>query len=139
MKYLIQQKHKPLNIIQFDRNYTVVFDKAIMARTVLNRLHPIDKPILTRGDPILISRDELWFNMDVDSTLFIKKSNGDPLHALNDGGFHVETINDKVIFNTVFNKNTGLVFPYNLITEDDEEFVYKCQVIELFSGKFMMP
>lgn len=132
MKFLIQRKHQPLNIITNGRDYHVAFDKAVVARSVMHAIPPYPQLELMRGEPINICKDEVALNMEVDATLFIKKCKHNTMHPMHDGGYHLQTVKDVDYFDRILQDDTcAMIIPYRLMCEDEEEFVFRCQIIEV--------
>lgn len=131
MKYIIHQKQRPLIAASRGQKFRIAFDKAVTARNVMHCMHPSMEVLLTRGDQIKVTKSDLTVNMEVDAFVFIKKHDSNPHHPMSDGGFHLETWNNEQVFKAVFEENHGMIIPYNLVTEDQEEFVFRCQVLQV--------
>lgn len=115
------------------------FRNVFYARTVLHNLHPEPRMLLLRDvdndiGPPLISAGyldaELCLNLDVSATLFIPKLQGNPLHPLNDGCFHIHQYSENEFLTFPLSKNLGTVMPYMLVEENNDEFMFKTLVMD---------
>ncbi len=123
--YTIQRGHDILSVNHKNTQYFIGFKKAITARTVQYSLNPEPKIQLLRGDKI--HSNEIYF--DVNSSLFLPKCKGSTLDPMNDGCFHMNQM-EQADFFLLTTKRCGIIIPYDLKHEDDDEFVFTSFVID---------
>lgn len=135
--YTIQQKNKTIGMSHNERHYVVGFKSSKLARKVQYALHPEPKLILVRGTDIDLSKDlqnkginDLSLIVDTEATLFMPKFKGSSEDPLNDGGYHLHNVLYKDFVTYPFTKMIGVIMPYDLLEENEEEFVFRSHVIE---------
>lgn len=123
--YTIQKNHDILSVQQSSTRYYIGFNKSQTARKVQYSIHPEPQITLMRGTRTHV--DEVYFEFD--ASLFIPKCVGSTLLPMNDGCFHMNMLSEKE-FLLLPTKRCGIIIPYELSVEDDDEFVFKTFVIE---------
>lgn len=148
--YVLKCKNKVLSVAEYQASrfstYIVGFKNPILARKVHYNMHPEPKLRLERSDVIDITTDinkgllevgtmgltSAQITIDVFSRLYIPKQEerGGPLLPINDGGFHLEEITVDKLYMMPFDRNIGVILPYDLESETSREIVLMCQVID---------
>jgi hypothetical protein len=124
--YTIKQKNKTIGLKYNDRSYIIGFSKLIVARNVYYKLHPEPKFTLIKNDNNIIVDDIIFDNK---ATLFIPKCKGSILDPMNDGGFHLSQMKTEEFY--ILPKNgVGIILPYNMTEEDENEFIFKAHVFD---------
>jgi hypothetical protein len=113
-------------------NYVIGFKSLSYAKKVQYNIHPEPKIILLKSNVQIVKNEELSIDITIDNeaTLFIEKHLGDVMDPLNDGGFHISTtkINDFILYPN--SKNIGIILPFDLLDETENEFIFKSFVID---------
>ena len=139
MPFTLKQGNKTLSMVQNQRHYVIGFKNALTARKVQYSMHPEPKLTLIRDTDIYLKDDfdahgyDLSLTIDVKATLFIPKCVGSTLHPMNDGGFHMQQYNDNEFLLLPVEKQLGLILPYELQEENEDEFIFKTCVIDPIS------
>ena len=147
--YVLKRKSQSLGLSEYHGNrlhhYIVGFKSSILARKVhynidpepilrLERAHRIDisNELNTCLDELGISGVDNRVYIDVMSMLYVPKAQhpGGILDPMNDGGFHMEEHPLEDLYMMPFDKNIGIVLPYDLFMEDSKKLVFYCQVID---------
>jgi len=145
----LKRKNQSLGISEYHGNrlhhYVVGFKSPILARKVHYNIDPEPVLRLERANRINIKHelntclDELGIGgvdndvyIDVLSMLYVPKTRniGGPMDPMNDGGFHLEELPLEDFYMMPFDKNIGIVLPYDLFMEDSKNLVFHCQVID---------
>ena len=142
MIHTINQKSQSIGICINKKNFVVGFDNIKIARRVQYCMHPEPKLSLVRGEDIDMS-DKFTENgingvsltLDVKSTLFIPKYKGSPADPMNDGGFHIQNHKQIEFMAYPLTKMIGIIIPYHLLDEDENEFMFRAHLIEPFFDK----
>lgn len=122
--FTIQQGSKTIGIRHNEHHYVVGFASAVMARRVQYQLHP---------DPVIT-----FFRND-ESTIFIPKFCGSAMDPMNDGGYHLGQQDYNKFITFPFTKSVGVILPYHLIEESEEEFIFRCHVLDPFYSRYFAP
>lgn len=140
--FTIQQKNKTVGMRHKDNHYIIGFNNVTQARKVQYAMHPEPRLILTRGDGLDIGSvleslkpkgsNAVSIVIDTEATLFIPKFKGESTSPMNDGSFHMNTVPYDDFIAYPFTKMLGVIIPYDLVYEDDNEFTFRSQVIEPF-------
>jgi hypothetical protein len=135
MKYLIQQNHQPLRVKQSNLTYHMGYENSVIAQNVMQNLKPDPKCSLSRGYKAIATIYGVKLSCETNATMFIEKNRGFPLHQLNDGAFDIVTMDDAKFFNLLFKdvsieSRKGIIIPYRLVAEDEDDFVFRCKIIE---------
>ena len=125
MIYVLRQGSKTIGLTHCDRSYIIGFRKVIQARNVHYYMHPEPEIKLLRGKLILHKN----ISFDTSSHLSIPKCNGSIHDPMNDGGFHLHNMQEKEFFELP-GKGVGIICPYQLQYETDDDFVFKVQVVD---------
>ena len=138
--YTINQKHVPMRVAYGSRKYLVGFSNLTFARKVLYSLHPdMSRIRLLPNDPRIVRSEPLETTICIDAvaTIFLPKHEhpGGHMHPLNDASNHLATVSEHVFFNAMYKPLSGIVVPYVLVDEDENEFVFTCHVISGYSMK----
>ncbi len=147
--FLIKHKNKTLGLTEYHANrlhqYVIGFKSPILARKIHYNMDPEPILRLERNDRINITQEiNILLNglgiadvdnevyIDVMSMLYIPKmaNAGSILDPMNDGGFHLEEENLEDLYMMPFEKNIGMILPYDLVMEDQKQMVLACQVID---------
>lgn len=130
--HLINCKNKSVGFVNYNKHYVIGFKNSQVARKVMYGLHPEKKPYLLRDDPQILSDIKTGIELTIDSsaTLFIPKFQGSSTYPLNDGGFHIKTVNYEDFLVYPMTHSLGVVIPFVLIDESSEEFMYRSHVID---------
>jgi hypothetical protein len=134
--YTIQVKNKTISLYHLGAHYVVGFKNVNMVRKVHYSLNPQPNLLIVRDTNIDL-HDELEVNgydiplkLDVNATLFIPKLKGCFMDPMNDTGFHISEYEENEFLKFPITKNIGIVLPYNLVEETDEEMMFKAYVID---------
>ena len=135
--YTICRGNKTISIVHRNQNYVIGFRKPLEVRRVLYSMHPEPKFDLVRDHDISLDGDlenvgifGMSLNIDVSATLFIPKCKGSILEPMNDGGFHVDNHSEESFLMFPIEKNLGIIMPYLLFHENDDEFLFKAAVLD---------
>jgi len=125
--FVLKQGSKTIGMTHQDRSYIIGFKKNVQARNVHYYMHPEPKIMLVRGD-LIIHKD---LSFDTSSFLLIPKYNtsGSIYNPMNDGGFHLHTMNDKEFFGLP-GIGVGIICPYHLQDENENHLIFKAQVVD---------
>lgn len=122
--YTIQRQHDILSISR-KHQYFIGFKTPNLARKVQYSIHPEPELTLVRNENI--HKDEVYF--DNSAILFIPKCIGSTLEPMNDGGFHMNKMNENEFY-LLLSKRYGIIIPYDLVAEDQDEFIFKSFVFD---------
>ena len=147
--YLIKQKNQTVGLNEYHGNrihqYVIGFKSSILARKVHYNMDPEPVLRLERKDRINITNEvnsllaELNVSgvdnevyIDVMSMLYVPKMSnpGGIMDPMNDGGFHLQEEPLEDLYMMPFEKNIGMILPYDLLMEDKKQMVLACQVID---------
>jgi hypothetical protein len=128
--YTICRGNKTVSVKSDNKDYIIGFNKILIAKSVQYNIHPEPKIILLRSNIQKIKKEDLSLSIDNDATLFIEKHNGCALNPINDGGYHINTTKIHEFMLYPYSKNIGVVLPYDLIDENENEFIFKSFVID---------
>lgn len=128
--YTICRGNKIISVRSNNKDYIIGFNKVIIAKKIQYNIHPEPKIILLRSNIQKIKEGDLTLSIDNDATLFIEKHNGCALNPMNDGGYHINTVNINEFMLYPYSKNIGVVLPFNLIDESECEFIFKSIVVD---------
>jgi hypothetical protein len=94
------------------------------------------RPILLRDTNIDLHKDlfdggyDMHLNLDVNSVLFIPKNKTDVMDPIYDGCIYMQELKEADFLHIPVSKQTGIVIPYELVDENDHEFMFKSYVID---------
>lgn len=134
--YTLRQGNKTVSLLHQNKHYLLGFTKAITARKVHYSMHPEPAFMLVREKEIDISNDlssagvDVKLTIDTCSTLFIPKCVGSIHNPMNDGGYHLDYVLESEFLLYPVKKNLGIVVPYILEHEDENEFMFKAYIID---------
>lgn len=130
--YTLKQGNKTVGIYHKNNHYIIGFESIINARKVQYNLHPNPEITLLRGETINkhIYFCDINLKLDIDATLFLPKYKGSTTDPMNDGNYHLSTENYNEFIAFPFMKNIGIILPSELKDEDDDEFMFKANVID---------
>jgi len=130
--FSINRGYKTFGLTSSKRHYVIGFKNALTARKIMHSLQPEAIPTLLRNEPELLSYAEEGLALTIDSsaTLFIPKFKGAGDDPMNDGGYHINTVEYSDFLMYPVTKNLGVIVPYVLIDESDDEFTYRSHVID---------
>lgn len=133
LTYTLQQGNKTVGFNYKNEHFIIGFQKAVLARKVHYNMDPNPKFQILPDDPQRFYKTSLGktyeITMDTKCTLFIPKFNGSFLDPLNDGCYHLNSTKERDFYTYPFNKNLGIILPYNLIDETPDEFIFKSYMI----------
>jgi hypothetical protein len=143
MMYTIKQGSKTVGLSHRDKHYIIGFDNLATAKKVQYTMHPQPEITLLRGGGINIGPHlkQLGLNntslvLDIGGTLFIPKYKGSP-SPMNDGAYHLGLDKYDEFITYPLTKSIGIVLPYDLTQEDEDEYMFKAHVIEPTFNAFM--
>ena len=134
--YTLKIGNKTISVNHKQRHYVIGFKNVVHARKVHYSMHPEPKFTLIRDNNIDLSKSlseegyDLTLSLDVNATLFIPKCKGSTLHPLNDAGVHMATSAEKEFLTYPVLKHIGVIMPYRLFDENDDEFIFTSYVID---------
>jgi len=134
--HTIARGPKTLSVFHRDKYYIFGFKKASEARTIISNIHPEPDFTLVRthnidlGPHLKKEGFDVSLEMDIAATLYIPKCKGSVLHPINDGGFHIHSYMEDDFITFPISKNLGIVMPYDLLNENEDEYVYKAFVMD---------
>lgn len=132
--HTLRQGNKTVSINHRRKHYLLGFQTAITARKVHYSMHPEPKFTLIRENDIDLSKDleevDIKLTIDTSATLFIPKCKGSIHDPMNDGGYHLDRVLESDFLLYPVTKNLGIVVPYVLECEDENEFMFKAYVID---------
>lgn len=125
----IQQYNKTVGFYHQRRPYVIGFRNGHIARNVMYKMEP--NPIFTllkqNPTPVIHEDTSLELVIDNEATLFIPKNKD--LEIKTDD-LHITPIEFDDFITYPYTLNVGIVIPYVLVSEDEEEFVYRSHVID---------
>jgi hypothetical protein len=116
MIYTLKQGNKTVSVQHKKRWYVIGFPKVVHARAIHYNIAP-------EGKITLLKKDHIY------ASLFIPKHSGDHWDPMNDGNFHVQSMNKNDFYKLVC-RNLGIIYAYNLKHEDAHEFTFDTFVFE---------
>lgn len=127
--YTICRGNKTVGTKSDNKDYIIGYKKVIFARKVQYNIHPEPKIILLKSNMTFVEKNNIKVHIDNDASLFVQKHRGNYYNPLNDGCYHmkIEKLDEFMLF--PFTKSIGIILPYNLIDETDDEFIFKCIVL----------
>jgi len=147
--YVLKNKNQSVGVSEYHGNrlhhYIVAFKSPILARKVHYTIDPepvlrierqgrinIKNEINTCLEELGISGVDNEIYIDVISKLYIPKTKnpGGFNDPMNDGGLHMEEGPLEDYYMMPFDKNIGVILPYELFLEDSKNLVFLCQVID---------
>lgn len=136
--YVICKRSDHLCVYHKRQNYLIAFQNITHARKVQYTINIEPQIMLLRDTNIDLHQDmlkrgyDVRLNLDVNSTLFIPKNKEASVDCIDDGLFtmHPMTENDFYGFPMQYPKARGIVVPYFLIDETDDEFMFRCHVVD---------
>jgi hypothetical protein len=135
--YTIQRGNKCISYNTIERKYIIGFKSVLVARRVQFSIQPEPEISLIRGKQFELSdnanktdKNHLEFVLDTEACLFIPKCKGSIYEPLNDGGFHMGIINFDEFIRFPFTKGLGIIMPYEVFEESEEEFIFTSYVID---------
>lgn len=123
-------------------HYVMSFSSMQMARAAHYMIHPNPVLRIERGRDHDVTGDledaigrGLTSRVIINTTsrLYLPKMpplKGGALHPLNDGGFHLQVLPMEDVYMMPFERNIGVLLPYDLVHENVREMVYDCHVID---------
>lgn len=138
--FTINHKSRTVGLQHKDSHFVVGFKSVRMARKVMYQLHPEPTLMVVRGDEIdlttRIQAKGVDMNLVIDSSaaLFIPKFEGSSSDPMNDGGYHLHNVSEVEFMTYPFTKMLGIILPYELIDENDKEFIFRTQLIKPSMG-----
>lgn len=142
--YTINQKGKSLSCHgTMGQSFVIGFRDVRMARKIQYNLAPNVEPFLLRShieditDEVNCSLRQMQANtisgkvvIDVKAQLHIQKLDDTLPPQLNDGMFHLETLDYSDFMMFPFEKNLGIIMPYEVLVETEHHFTLLSNVIE---------
>ncbi len=147
--YVIKRKTQSLGFTELHgprtNNYIIGFSSAVMGRKVQYNIAAEPILRLERSDRINITTEvnscllELGvmsvngdINIDVMSKLHVPRMEfpGGVMNPMNDSGFYLSECDLEDLYMMPFEKNIGVVLPYDLLYENNKELVFLSQVID---------
>ena len=136
--FTINLKNKTLSVENHNKTYAIGFQNPLTARKILHSIEPTPKIVLLRDNTINLKQDlqEVGYDInifiDTTATLFIPKlKKGVPyLDPMNDIGYHLHSYEVNEFIEIPIFKNIGIVLPYDIIDEDENEFTIRSCVVE---------
>lgn len=136
--YTIKSGNKTIGINLYDKNYVIGYNSAILARKVQYNINPEPKIILFKNDNLNINKKIKQNNSDINidiniNTLYIPKYDKNKINIpINNEGFHLHTIKSDDFMLYPFSKNIGIIIPFKLIEENNNEFIFNAHVIDSY-------
>lgn len=128
--YTLKQGNKTMSVYTCQKHYVIGFQKVLLARHVQYMLHPEPKLTLIKDPKEYARNRKMSLAMDGKATLFVPKCRGSTLHPMNDGNFHLHQYKTEEFMMFPYEKQLGIVIPYFLQEESEDEFMFKSLVIE---------
>lgn len=134
--YTLQKGNKHICVYHKKHDYVIGFKNITHARKVNYAIHINPTPLLLRDTNIDLHQDlydegyDLHLTLDVNSTLFIPKNHTSTIDPIYDGGICMYGHKDSDFLKLPIENKQGIVIPYKLIDETDEEFMFKSYVID---------
>jgi hypothetical protein len=132
--YTLQQKDRTLSVVHKKRNYVIGFKNVTTARKVHYFINPEPKLLLICNEyiekQVEMHNQNITIHIDPKATLFIPKMRGSFLDPMNDANFHMSHHKEDEFLRFPFEKNLGIIMPYELFEESDDEFIFKAVVVD---------
>jgi hypothetical protein len=123
--HVLKQNNKHIVIKHRNIDYIIGFPNVIHARKVQYDMDIVPSFSFVR-DTLSPSHD-----LDVKATLFIDKSPpGSNVSGLLDGNITMDTYKDRDFYELLLIENKGLIIPYDLKEEDNDEFMFRSFIID---------
>lgn len=138
MIYTLQKGDTCLSVMHRRIQYLVGFQKVMHARKVHYSIHMNPQLLLLRDTNIDLHGDlmengyDLNLTLDVHSVLFVPKNTTSCMDAIYDGCFTMRSVKETDFLKIpIFNPSpTGIIMPYDLIDETEDEFMFRSYVID---------
>jgi len=134
--YTLKIKNKTVSLQYKKHHYIIGFKNVLFARKVHYSLHPEPKFTIVRDNDIDLSKHlseegyDISLNIDPNATLFIPKCVGTSLDPMNDVGIHLNKHSENEFLTYPITKHLGIIMPYKLYEENEDEFIFKSVVID---------
>lgn len=128
----IAKDYKTVGFYHNKKPYVIGFRNAQVARSVMYNIHPEPLLSLITSNPtkIVDEHNRIELMIDNEATLFIPKSEYKlftlPQHNL----YYIDTVNYEEFVMYPYTKNLGIIIPYVLLDESEEELIYRSHVID---------
>lgn len=138
--YTIAKDYKTVGFYHKKKPYILGFRNAHIARNIMYRMHPEPLFSLITNQPTLVEDEghNVELLIDSEATLFIPKSEYNlftlPEHNL----YYVNRVNYEEFVMYPYTKNLGVILPYVLIDESEEEFIYRSHVIDPMDASYFL-
>ena len=128
--YMIHKNNKMIGFYHMNKPYVVGFKNAHIARNVMYHLPLEPSFTLLQRNPIMYQDSQTGVDIRVDNeaTIFIPKTQF--LSLSKDEGYYLLGMDYEEFVVYPYTKNIGVILPYVLLDENEEEFVYRSHVIE---------
>lgn len=124
--HTLKRGSKTVGFYYQDKPYVIGFTKLIHARAVHYSIHPEPRIRLFKNEQYIKENNVIMYPS---SMLLIPKCQGSVLDPMNDGGFHLSVMN-KDTFNLLpIMTRLNIIYAYDLVNEDAEDFVFRTHVI----------
>lgn len=136
--YVIHKRQNQLSVWHKRQEYLIAFNNITHARKVQYTINIEPRMILLRDTNIDIHKDllqagyDVHLNLDVNSTLFIPKNKQPSLDCIDDGLFTLHQMSEHQFYGLPMQRHgaRGIVIPYTLIDETDDEYMFRCNVVD---------
>jgi hypothetical protein len=123
--FAIHKSNKTIGFTYNHRHYVIGFSNVMMARKVQYSMNkdPIITMVRSDIEMDLSKKVKEKLVIDLRASLFITKGK-------RDDQLHLETCSHREFLMFPYEKNVGIVMPYQLIDESEVEFHFKAHVVE---------
>lgn len=152
--FCLRQGAKYVGLREFNKSYVVGFRSALQARHVQYTMHPEAQPHLIRNNGMLdvtsdvgIGLRQLSMRRELQSPVLLepgahlvipKAPENMPPH-LQDGGYHVLTMEGEDFLTMPLTRHVGLIITGDIIDENKKNITILCDVVEpQFDSKLFM-
>lgn len=137
--YMIHKNNKMIGFYYKNKPFVIGFKSAPIARNVMYHL-PVEPTFtLLPSNPKVLQNESLGIDLLIDNeaTLFIPKT--DFLSLPKEEGYYLLDMEYQEFLIYPYTKNIGVIIPYVLLDENEEEFIYRSHVIDpLDISSFLM-
>lgn len=134
--YTLQKDKTLLKVFHRQREYFVGFNNLTHARKVHYSINMNPQLLLLRDTNIDLYKDlhnegyDMHLTIDVRSTLFIPKNVHSCIDSVYDSMYTMSQVDEHEFLQVPLTTKNGIIVPYTLIDETDEEFMFTSYVVD---------
>lgn len=127
----IAKDNKTVGFYHKNKPYVIGFRNAHVARKVMYTMHPEPVFSLITSNPVKINDEHSGLDILIDSeaTLFIPKSEYKQFTLPDYNLYYIDPVDYDTFTTYPYTKNIGIILPYVLMDETEEELVYRSHMV----------